>query len=88
MLEVTGRRPSGGVALEQVRGGIEEFLRMRTIESELRALESQAQVIYFQPEEEEDVSSPAREAGSEDAEESAEPAPRPAPRGSGDETFR
>jgi hypothetical protein len=33
-----------------VRGSIETFLRMRTIETALRALEEKSQVVYFRPE--------------------------------------
>jgi peptidyl-prolyl cis-trans isomerase C len=58
ILKVAGRRPSGGIPFDQVKDGIEEFLRMRTIETALRDLEDEAQVVYFRPEAEEKISPP------------------------------
>ena len=59
ILEVTGRRPTGSAPLSKVRGGIEDFLRMRTIETTLSDLEEQNQVVYFRPDEEQKTISPA-----------------------------
>lgn len=50
VLEVTGRRPTRSVPLEDVRGNIEEFLRMRTIEQTVKELADESQVVYFRPE--------------------------------------
>ena len=50
VLEVTDRRPTQAVSIADVRGGIERFLRMRTIDTLLRELEEANQVIYFRPE--------------------------------------
>ena len=49
VLEVTGRRPTSSVPLSEVRDGIEEFLRMRTIDATLEDLATDAQVVYFRP---------------------------------------
>lgn len=51
ILEVLDRRSTSAVPLARVRAPIENFLRMRTIESSLRALEEQSQVVYFRPKE-------------------------------------
>ncbi len=50
IVEVLDRRASRPVPLSQVRDAIEEFLRVRTIESSLRDLEEKKQVVYFRPE--------------------------------------
>jgi len=50
ILEVLERRPTSAVPFSRVRGSIETFLRMRTIETALRALEEKSQVVYFRPE--------------------------------------
>ena len=57
VLEVVDRRPTKPVPIVEVRDGIENFLRMRTIDNLLRNLEEESQVIYFRPEEEEDEES-------------------------------
>lgn len=49
ILEVLDRRPTSAVPFERVRGSIENFLRMRTIETALRTLEEKSQVVYFRP---------------------------------------
>ena len=54
VLEVTGRRPTASVPLADVRDGIEEFLRMRTIDATLDNLATDAQVVYFRPPDEDD----------------------------------
>lgn len=51
ILEVLDRRSTSGVPLSEVAGSIEDFLRMRTIESSLRTLEEKSQVVYFRPQE-------------------------------------
>lgn len=51
ILEVLDRRPTSAVPFDDVRGPIEDFLRMRTIEGALRQLEEESQVVYFRPEE-------------------------------------
>ena len=61
ILEVTGRRSGASIPLDEVRDGIEEFLRMRTIEATVRDLEDDAQVVYFRPEPELDEIAPAPE---------------------------
>ncbi|PQA86503.1 peptidylprolyl isomerase [Hyphococcus luteus] len=53
VVEVLDRRPTSAVPFDQVRGPIEKFLRMRTIETSLQTLEEESQVVYFRPEEEE-----------------------------------
>ncbi|MEX6633320.1 peptidylprolyl isomerase [Hyphococcus lacteus] len=50
ILEVLDRRSTSAVPFTQVRGSIENFLRMRTIDSSLRVLEEKSQVVYFRPE--------------------------------------
>ncbi len=50
VLEVTGRRSTRSVPLAEVRGNIEEFLRLRTIEQTVRELSEESQVVYFRPE--------------------------------------
>lgn len=59
ILEVTGRRPTKSVPFLEVRGEIEDFLRMRTIENTLKELEEESQVVYFRPEEDRKTVSPA-----------------------------
>ncbi len=49
ILEVLDRRETSAVPLSSVRSAIEDFLRMRTIESALRELEEASQVVYFRP---------------------------------------
>lgn len=49
VLEVLERRSTNSVPLSDVRTAIEDFLRMRTIETSLRALEEKNQVVYFRP---------------------------------------
>ena len=53
ILEVLDRRPTNDVPFARVRAPIENFLRMRTIESSLRELEEESQVVYFRPAEQE-----------------------------------
>ncbi|MEL7490864.1 MAG: peptidylprolyl isomerase, partial [Pseudomonadota bacterium] len=50
VLEVTDRRPTEGVRLEEVKEPIEQFLRMREIEAALAALEEEKQVTFYRPE--------------------------------------
>ncbi|WP_375207364.1 peptidylprolyl isomerase [Hyphococcus sp.] len=50
ILEVTDRRPTSDVPFARVQEPIENFLRMRTIETSLRDLEEESQVVYFRPE--------------------------------------
>lgn len=50
ILEVTDRRSTQAVPMVDVRDGIENFLRLRTIDNLLRNLEEENQVIYFRPE--------------------------------------
>ncbi len=50
VVEVLDRRPTSAVPFDQVRGPIENFLRMRTIETSLQQLEEESQVVYFRPE--------------------------------------
>ncbi|MEO1137057.1 MAG: peptidylprolyl isomerase [Pseudomonadota bacterium] len=52
IIEVLGRRSTSSVPFDVVRQPIEDFLRMRTIENALRALEEESQVVYFRPQEE------------------------------------
>ena len=55
ILEVTDRRSTQAVPIVEVRDGIENFLRLRTIDNLLRGLEEENQVIYFRPQAEEDA---------------------------------
>ncbi|WP_375204162.1 peptidylprolyl isomerase [Hyphococcus sp.] len=57
ILEVTDRRPTSAVPFSRVRAPIENFLRKRTIESSLRELEEESQVVYFRPEVEDETPS-------------------------------
>ena len=57
VLEVLERQSTESVPFGQVSRNIEEFLRMRTIDSSLRALEDESQVVYFRPEEAAEFSS-------------------------------
>lgn len=57
ILEVLDRRSTDSVPLTQVQDSIEEFLRMRTIETSLRELEEESQVVYFRPETSADATS-------------------------------
>ena len=50
VLEVLDRRTTSAVPFSSVRDSIENFLRMRTIETALRTLEEKSQVVYFRPE--------------------------------------
>ena len=50
ILEVLDRRSTDSVPFAQVKPAIEDFLRMRTIETSLRELEEKSQVVYFRPE--------------------------------------
>ena len=50
ILEVLDRRPTEAVPMSQVRAGIEDFLRLRTIDRLVRDLEEANQVIYYRPE--------------------------------------
>lgn len=50
ILEVLDRRSTDSVPFTQVKSAIEDFLRMRTIETSLRELEERSQVVYFRPE--------------------------------------
>lgn len=47
ILEVTGRRATEQVPFSDVSDNIEDFLRMRTIETTLEELEEASQVVYF-----------------------------------------
>ena len=58
VLEVTDRRSTSTVPMVDVRDGIETFLRLRTIDTLLRDLEQESQVIYFRPEGDDDVDEP------------------------------
>ena len=49
ILEVMDRRSTQAVPIVDVRDGIENFLRLRTIDNLLRYLEEENQVIYFRP---------------------------------------
>jgi len=78
VLQVLGRRPTSSVPFSEVRGSIEEFLRLRSIDQTLRALEADSQGVYFRPEQEEkqiaplplDLPGPGdNEAGSADSDE-------------------
>lgn len=57
ILEVLDRRSTESVPFSQVRTAIEDFLRMRTIETSLRELEEESQVVYFRPRVETEVTS-------------------------------
>jgi len=59
ILEVVDRRATSAVPFSRVRAPIENFLRMRTIESSLRDLEKKSQVVYFRPKEEDETPSAA-----------------------------
>lgn len=59
ILEVTGRRSTQQVPFSDVSGSIEDFLRMRTIETTLEELEEASQVVYFRSEIERAPSQPA-----------------------------
>ncbi len=50
ILEVTDRRSTQAVPIDEVRERIEKFLRLRTIDTLLSELEAASQVIYFRPE--------------------------------------
>lgn len=50
VLEVTGRRATQKVPFSEVSDDIESFLRRRTIETTLRELEEESQVVYFRVE--------------------------------------
>ena len=50
VLEVTGRRATQKVPFSDVSDDIESFLRRRTIETTLRELEEESQVVYFRVE--------------------------------------
>lgn len=50
VLEVTDRRPTEGVPFNEVKQQIEQFLRMREIETALAALEDEKQVTFYRPE--------------------------------------
>ena len=61
ILEVTGQRSGQKIPFSDVQGRIEEFLRLRTIESTLSSLEDDAQVVYYRPIDEAPSSAPAPE---------------------------
>ncbi|MEZ5892868.1 MAG: peptidylprolyl isomerase [Parvularculaceae bacterium] len=58
VLEVLDKRSGGTIPFAQVKGRIEDFLRMRTIDSALKTLEEESQVVYFRPETDAPVSTP------------------------------
>ena len=49
IIEVIDRRPTQGRSFSQVREDIEAFLRLRIIDDLLKELETQGQVVYFRP---------------------------------------
>jgi len=62
-MEVLERRSTKAVPFKDVRGEVEEFLRLYTIDETLAALAKESQVVYFRPPEEArepDLSSPER----------------------------
>jgi peptidyl-prolyl cis-trans isomerase C len=61
VMEVLERRSTKAVPYKEVRGEVEEFLRLYTIDETLAALAKESQVVYFRPPEDErepDPSSP------------------------------
>ena len=77
IVEVLDRRATSAVPFSQVRSSIENFLRMRTIDSSLRALEEESQVVYFRPQSDEAISDdpPNLRDNGFDSEENADRAP-------------
>ncbi len=53
VMEVLERRSTKAVPYQDVRGEVEEFLRLYTIDETLAALAKESQVVYFRPPEEE-----------------------------------
>jgi peptidyl-prolyl cis-trans isomerase C len=53
VMEVLERRSTKAVPYKEVRGEVEEFLRLYTIDETLAALAKDSQVVYFRPPEEE-----------------------------------
>ncbi|MEM8936950.1 MAG: peptidylprolyl isomerase [Pseudomonadota bacterium] len=49
VVEVLGRRSSDQVPFDEVEASISEFLRLRTIETTLKSLVEDNQVVYFRP---------------------------------------
>lgn len=47
VLEVTGRRSAGGVAYAEVRDEVKRYLRLKTIESTLKSLKDDSEVVYY-----------------------------------------
>ncbi len=65
VMEVLERRSTKAVPYKEVRGEVEEFLRLYTIDETLAALAKESQVVYFRPPEKErepDLSSPELDA--------------------------
>ncbi len=53
VMEVLERRSTKAVPYKEVRGEVEEFLRLYTIDETLEALAKESQVVYFRPPQEE-----------------------------------
>ena len=49
IMEVQGRRKTNAVPFAEVRGEIEEFLRMHAIDEALESLSEESQVVYYRP---------------------------------------